>query len=114
MENDPRDWNWDEVVRQCLLEDAIDDGGGKYHALLLGSVMSIFPSGKYWTCFASSNVTADEADADVEYMDALEDCASKAGGWLVQGLNGDLCDMFFCMSAEDDEEEDGDDYDYDE
>ena len=56
FENDPRDWNWDAAVNACLSEEAQEGegGGDPYHAVLLGSVMSIMPSGKYWTCFAAA------------------------------------------------------------
>jgi hypothetical protein len=103
FENDPRDWDWEAASKECRENEASagdDPGGDPFHALFFGSVMSIMPSGKYWTCFASSNVTESEQEEDVTYHELLEACASEAGGWIENGLNGDYCDMFFCLPVE--------------
>lgn len=115
FENDPRDWDWDLAIANCLENEAYAEPGDDYptHALFLGSVMSIMPSGKYWTCFASGNVDEKEQEDDIAYQGLLEDCAALAGGWISNGLNGDYCDMFFCMPHEEIEPDDSMDGDHD-
>ncbi len=107
FDNDPRDWDWGWAVKNCLDNDPAD---GCY-AAFMGSVMAIMPSGKYWTCWASGNVTEVEQETDITFHELLEECADLAGGWIENGLNGDYCDMFFCLpydSDEVDESMDGD------
>lgn len=40
-------------------ESENDDGDQKIHSLFIGSVFSVMPSGKFYTCFANSNVSGD-------------------------------------------------------
>lgn len=110
FENDPRDWNWEAAIKECLRQEPADEGNGLFHGLFLGSVFAVMPSGKYWTCFACGNINEEEQERDIAYHELLEACADEAGGWIEMGLNGDLCDMFFCMpiSEELDESMDGD------
>ena len=64
----------------------------------IGSVFSIYPSGKYYMPFAHSNVTAKEALLDEVYREALEEVLDKHGLFAVSG-EGDPCDIFFCKSV---------------
>lgn len=112
FDNDPRDWNWEAEIKECLSNEAYcEPGSDPIHALFIGSVFSVMPSGKYWTYFASGNVTQEEQQRDIDFNEVLEACADEAGGWIENGLNGDYCDMFFCMAYESndlDESMDGD------
>lgn len=105
LPNDPRDWDWEAAIKECLSNDVIEDryGDCRYYSLFLGTVMSLAPSGRYWTCWACNNVTQEEADRDEEYFEILDNCADEAGGWIENG-EGDPCDLFFCLPQQDSEE----------
>lgn len=105
FDNDPRDWDWEAAIKECRSNDVIEDSHGdcRYHALFIGTVMSLAPSGKYWTWWACSNVTEEEAQRDEEYFDILYDCANEVDGWIESG-EGDPCDIFFCLPQQDSEE----------
>lgn len=109
LPNDPREWNWAAAIKECKAQDPYDG----CHALFIGSVMSIMPSGKYWGCFASGNVDEAEQERDIAYQEILEQCAHDHGGWIENGLNGDYCDMFFCLPCEEVESEYDEDMDGD-
>ncbi len=74
-----------------------DEDGNLVGSVFLGTVFALYPSGKYYTPWACSNVTEDEADADAEYAELLEAEADAAGGWVESG-EGDPCDIFFCKT----------------
>jgi len=82
-------------------DDGVLDAIGADHlygASFLGTVMSLVPSGKYWTAWASSNVTQAESDRDEAWMEALNSVADRHGGWIETG-EGDPCDLFFAMTV---------------
>lgn len=114
FENDPRDWDWEAAVKEAKgnPQEPEDSFSEPYGSVYLGTVMSIMPSGKYWTCWACSNVTEKEELADEAYNDILNECAEAAGGWIESGLNGDLCDLFFCVPLDSDEVDDSMDGDH--
>lgn len=56
-------FNWRAIVKECEASDAYTpdgcgDGDSLEKSVYLGSVLSLAPSGKYYTAFASSNVAA--------------------------------------------------------
>jgi hypothetical protein len=61
---------------------------------MLGTVFSVMPSGKFWTGWASSNVTPRDAARDSAYREALDRAAAKFGGSIENG-EGDPCDLLF-------------------
>lgn len=106
FDNDPRDWDWEAAVKEALTnpQETHDRFEEPYGAVYLGTVFSIMPSGKYWTFWACSNVTEEEALADEAYQDLLEACADEAGGWIQAG-EGDPCDLYFCIPIDSDSNE---------
>ncbi len=53
-------WDWKALVAECEANVCENDDGDPVGMSYLGSVMSLVPSGKYYTPFASSNVDACE------------------------------------------------------
>lgn len=94
----------------------------------LGTVMTLMPSGKYYTSWASNNVApcprckgtglrgplfeeyctlceglgSVEVSWDVRFRNALDKAAEKYGGWIANG--DDPCDLFFCWVPDSEEE----------
>jgi hypothetical protein len=99
-------WDWAAIVRTAEVEaiehiasggesicrDGCDDDGhvGSYY---LGSVMSIYPSGKFYMPW-TTNQTADDVDRDSRFGEALDGVASAFGGWIESG-DGDPTDLYF-------------------
>ena len=61
----------------------------------VSTVFSMYPSGKYYTPWANSNVTAKEALKDEIWGEALEEELTKRNLYMTSG-EGDPCDIFFC------------------
>lgn len=85
------EWNWD-----TLREDAFfntDDEGNSIGSVYLGTVFSLFPSGKYWTFYAASNVSIREKIKDIAYREVLEEVFENRGYYVTCG-EGDPCDLY--------------------
>lgn len=97
----------------------------KLEAIYLGSVFSIYPSGKYYTPWANSNVEvcnrckgkgcdfcghlgSREAFEDELMNDYLEEYSSKYNCWIEAG-EGDPCDIFLVRLVKDNSEEENND-----
>lgn len=99
------EYNWDVIVKELNDPDSdmiVDDDFNdcKYAALYIGSVLSIFPSGKFYTPFANSNIeNVREALIDECYREALESKLDSLGLWMESG-EGDPLDTFFCKSLD--------------
>lgn len=61
--------------------------------MYLGTVFEIYPSGKYYTPFANSNVTKDEVKKDEAFLKQIELELDTIGAYLVSG-DGDPTDLF--------------------
>lgn len=101
------EFDWDGITK--LVEEAeiqVDMDGNLVKRHYLGSIISLNPSGKYYTPFAYSNVTLEEAEADKEWWDSIEKEAEERGFFLEFG-EGDALDVFIgkIIETEDDEEE---------
>jgi len=100
--------------KECIICET--EEGGKLVTLYLGTVFNMFPSGKYYTPWACSNVEpcprckgegcnfcgnlgSREAYEDEIFREELEKQAEKYGGWVRSG-EGDPCDIFFEMYIE--------------
>ena len=94
-----KEWNWDAIVEEAKKKPVTNFEGNRYGYFLLGSVFNTMPSGKYYTYWAHSNVTEEEAERDEIFIDALESIASRYGGWIESGED-DSCDIFFVISLE--------------
>lgn len=94
-------WNWPAIVEEAKKKKntVIDFEGNRHGYFLLGSVFNTMPSGKYYTPWAHSNVTKEEAERDEIFLDALESIALRHNGWIESG-EGDPCDIFFVISLE--------------
>lgn len=64
----------------------------------LGTVFSLTPSGKYYTAFASGNVTDEEIAKDQLWWERMEDEAAGFDTWIESG-EGDPCDIYICWEA---------------
>ena len=73
-------------------EKDLENDGVEVRAVFLGTVMALFPSGKYWTCFACNNVDEAEQEADITYLEYLETGAESIGAGIESGM-GDPCDI---------------------
>ena len=100
-----QEFNWDNI--QAMLDDPSDDmivddewNDSKYTALYVGSILSIFPSGKYYLPFACSNIeNVREALLDECYQDALNEKLEGLGMWSENG-EGNPLDVFSCKSID--------------
>ena len=61
--------------------------------VFLGTVFALMPSGKFYTPWACSNVTEEEAEEDEEWRKAVEAELDKFDAYLISG-EGDPCDLF--------------------
>jgi len=76
-----------------------------YISVYYGSILDLTPSGKYYTPFANSNITEDEADADETYWSELESVLSSHNLWYESG-EGDPLDIYICGHIEETEDND--------
>lgn len=92
-------WDWARIIKRARLNVETDYEGNTVGREFLGTVFALYPSGKYYTPFANSNVTEAEAAKDERFGAALEEIAQKHGGWIESG-EGDPCDIFFALPCE--------------
>jgi len=60
--------------------------------IYIGSVLDLLPSGKYYTPWACSNVTEEEAEADEEWWEAFDTELAKHNAWS-ETYEGDPLDI---------------------
>jgi hypothetical protein len=98
-----RSWDWPGIIthtkEQARLhgDDGCTDGcdsAGHVGECYLGSVMSLAPSGKFYTAW-TTNQTSDDVDKDSRWYAALDKVAEKSQGWIESG-EGDPTDLYFC------------------
>lgn len=96
------------IYAQCLrlLKDAmtgmetIEACEGTYRGAYLGSYMSLDPCGRYHHCLSPNSAT----DRCERFWEAIEEAASRLGGWI-EGGEGDPTDIFFCLPADEEKAE---------
>lgn len=94
------EWKWDKIVAEAKQNvEPSEEGDGNIGRCYLGSILRIAPSGKYYAPWTTNQTSADET-RDAAYMEALEEAAEKAGGYIT-GSEGDGCDVVFEMSIDD-------------
>ncbi|WBC28621.1 hypothetical protein TPMD04_67 [Thiohalocapsa phage LS06-2018-MD04] len=71
-------WDWDGIARFCTNNPQWDDDGSIVGRALLGSVLSVFPSGKIYTQW-TSNQDIRDVIRDQAYTKALESVAEEHG-----------------------------------
>lgn len=85
--------DFDQVSRALKNADWETDEYGKVRRVFIGTVFSLFPSGKYYTPFACSNVTEEEAALDEDWRELVNiECHKR--GWVFENGEGDPCDCF--------------------
>lgn len=100
-----REWSWDTIKSEAIANASENEEGELKGSCFLGTVMSLFPSGKYYTPYARSNVDELDGALDGCFNDALEAIAEEHGGYIFNG-EGDLCDVFFGIGVETEEDDD--------
>ena len=107
MTLEPTDINWEAIKRELeMAEPYLDECGNKVKGLFLGSVLSITPSGKYYTPWACANVSEREAEQDQEWWEKLEAEAEKHGFFITSG-EGDPTDIYVGKVVEEEPEGEG-------
>ena len=91
-----------EEINKQPWEESDSDPDREDRRLFLGTAMALTPSGKFYTAFASSNVTDAEAEQDREWYDAVSIELEKVGLYLQHGEN-DPCDLFASESRDKEE-----------
>ena len=88
--------NWKEIDREGKSNGAqFNEESNEWEEVVyLGSILSLAPSGKYYTVFANNNVTDEEAEEDADWREKLEAEAEKHNWYVSQGDNGDGLDVF--------------------
>ncbi len=98
---DVEDIDWEGIKRELnsMGETVEDVCGNKVKGVFLGSVMSLTPSGKYYTPWACGNVDEEEVHEDEEWWEELEKTAHEHGLFITSG-EGDPTDIFVGMAVE--------------
>ncbi len=85
--------NWDVIRTELDGMEWEDEGFGDFRReVFIGTAFSLTPSGKYYTPWACSNVTEEEAEKDEAWWEAAESEADARGLYLTSG-EGDPCDI---------------------
>ena len=92
-------WDWQAIKDSAKNNPCESFDGDTYGSEYLGNIPDIYPSGKYWLFFASSNVDREEQIKDTSFSEALETVASEFDMWL-ESSEGDACDLYVCCSLE--------------
>jgi hypothetical protein len=85
-------WDWQDIKAELQSNVYEDDDGNMVGSCYIGSILSLAPSGKYYT-FWTSNQTAKDVIKDEAFFKALEELADKNDMYLSSG-EGDLCDLY--------------------
>lgn len=67
-----------------------------YFAAYIGTTFELAPSGKYYTFFASSNVTKDEAKKDASFWEGFED--EMGNDYWIECSEGCFTDILLCTT----------------
>lgn len=97
---------WENVKPALEDEDwqeRSDGEPGQARYLYLGTVFSLYPSGKFYMPW-STNVTEEEAEKDEEWREAVEAECEKLGVSFEHG-EGDPCDLFIVEYRDEPDEE---------
>jgi len=93
-----KSWDWDGIKADAENNPQPDgEDGNTVKCTFLGTVFALVPSGKYYTCFANSNVEEDEAEKDEAWFEALDMIAAEHDMYIFNG-EGDPCDLFAAIS----------------
>jgi len=101
------DYDWSAIVANAK-ENPFEEDGQLFGSDYLGSVTSMWPSGKFYTAWANGNATEDDIDKDTLFTEALERLCEEHGGSLSSG-EGDPLDQYFIIVLERPEETEDED-----
>ncbi len=91
---DPTEIDWNALKEEVLNDvepEWNEDNEVFVFTQFIGTVMSITPSGKYYTPW-TSNVTEEEAERDQAWWKLMEHCSEQFGMYL-HSSEGDPCDV---------------------
>lgn len=97
-------FDWEGLKQECLdnLEEDYENPNQLIGACYLGSIMDLFPSGKYYT-FWTSNQTEGDTFQDGIFGEALDTVANEYGLYISSGEN-DPTDVLAYLVVDKDEE----------
>lgn len=93
---------WDRIEQEARKNCFVDEEGNIIASCWIGTVFALYPSGKYWTWWACSNVSRSERAKDEAYAFALEEVLDDKGFFQTCG-EGDSTDVFFQKVIDKDE-----------
>jgi hypothetical protein len=99
-----RQWDWKTLVEHAKTQPCVDcslqrlEGQTPRHSLFLGSILTLSPSGKYYSAWANGNVTKAEAERDEAWFRAFDKVGEKFG-FAVESGEGDPCDLFITVEC---------------
>lgn len=93
-----KSWDWKAIKEDAITNVYEDFDGEKRASCYLGSVLSIAPSGKYYT-FWTTNQTAKDVIKDEAFFNALDTVAEENAMYVTNG-EGDPCDLYVEMCME--------------
>lgn len=71
-------WKWDVIEKLALENCRVDEDDTIIASCLIGSVFSLFPSGKFYMPWTTNQTRADETK-DAMFLEALEKVAESKG-----------------------------------
>lgn len=98
------EWKWDKIAEAIDAEAEYmndiemehDESECPIKCIYAGSMLNIYPSGKYYMPWATGNLVCGfEPIADEIYREALDDALDSIDAWQQSG-DGDGLDVFFC------------------
>lgn len=91
-------WNWESLISELNESEPFESDSGMHQEIYIGSVFSIFPSGKYYTFWTSNQTTKDELKDSI-FSEMLENKLKSLGLYLTSG-EGSPCDLFIGRTIE--------------
>lgn len=87
------DINWKDIREKLNQQEWVKIGTEEFERrILLGTVSDLTPSGKYYTLFACSNITQQEAETDEVWWINLKNAAEERDLFVEQS-DVDPCDI---------------------
>jgi hypothetical protein len=87
------------VLEELDSAEVHEEEGRRFRSIYVGNLLSLVPSGKYYTPFANSNVTEEEAEQDEAWFEAAEAELSPVHCYLESG-EGSPTDLFITREEE--------------
>jgi len=97
-------FNLDNLKAELAAAEVEPSPDGSSRRVFLGTVMDLMPSGKFYTPWACSNVSDEEAEEDEAWREQAEEELGSIGAVLESG-EGDPCDLFAVQYVEEENED---------